>query len=127
MKIYIAGKVTGMEEEAKVLFDEAERKLSAQIACTIVNPLKLNHNHDKSWESYMKVCIAELVQCDAIFLMKNWNRDSKGAALELHNAKALKLLVMYEDEYTTFHIDNDGNVAIKNMTIFGNYDYPKYY
>ena len=81
MKIYISGKITGMEVEAKVLFQQAEDKLTA-IGYEVVNPMKLPHEHDKEWMSYMIECLKALEPCDCIYLIDNWSH-SKGAICEL--------------------------------------------
>ena len=51
-KVYICGKISGMEDEAKVLFEEAETKLKER-GFEVINPMKLPHNHDKQWTSYV--------------------------------------------------------------------------
>ena len=50
--------------------------------------MKLNHEHDKKWSSYMRECISCLMECDKIFLMHNWV-ESKGAKLELSIANSI--------------------------------------
>jgi len=50
MKIYISGKITGIEEEAIKRFEFAQNKLKSA-DFEVVNPMKLEHNHDKSWEA----------------------------------------------------------------------------
>lgn len=91
MKIYISGKITGIEDEARVLFEQAENELLAE-GHEPVNPMKLNHEHDKRWESYMKTDIKALCDCDAIYKLPNW-RDSVGATIEGFIAKLLKIPV----------------------------------
>lgn len=81
MKIYISGKITGMEAEAKVLFQQAEDKLTA-LGYEVVNPMKLPHEHDKRWISYMIECLIALKPCDGIYLIDNWN-NSRGAIIEV--------------------------------------------
>ena len=93
-KVYISGRITGMEERAKELFEQAEAELT-NMGYEAVNPMKLNHQHDLAWESYMKQDIKALCDCDAIYLMKNYT-DSKGALLELAIAMELKLEVIYQ-------------------------------
>lgn len=83
-KIYIAGKITGMEEEAFQLFQKAEDQLSGW-HFEVVNPMKLPHKHDKTWQSYMDECIPALLECEQIYLLDNWHK-SKGAKMELKEA-----------------------------------------
>lgn len=79
MKIYISGPITGVENYVEA-FEQAEQKLIAE-GHEVVNPCKLPHNHDKSWESYMKEDIKAMLDCDAILLLPRWHK-SKGAAIE---------------------------------------------
>jgi hypothetical protein len=94
-KIYISGKITGIENEAFKLFAEAEKKLQAQ-GYETVNPMTLKHEHDKSWHSYMKEDIKALCECDQIFMLKNW-QQSKGAIIEHFIAIDLGLEVCYQE------------------------------
>lgn len=91
-KVYISGKITGIHARAKKDFAKAEAALIAK-GLTPVNPFKFNHNHDKSWENYMRICIIELMKCDAIYMLPNW-RKSKGAIIEFHLAVKLNLMVI---------------------------------
>jgi hypothetical protein len=93
-KIYISGKITGIEEEAAHIFESASSLLQIQ-GYEIINPMTLPHNHDKSWESYMREDLKALLDCDSIYMLNGWN-DSKGANLEYHIAISLGLEVIYE-------------------------------
>lgn len=93
-KIYISGKITGIENEARELFAKAEKKLKEE-GFETVNPMKLNHNHDRSWHSYMKEDVKALCECDEIFMLSNWI-DSTGAFIEHTIAMYLGIKVRYE-------------------------------
>lgn len=93
-RVYISGKISGIEYEAPLLFGAAENELQAQGFDT-VNPLTLNHAHDKSWHSYMKEDIKALCDCDTIYMLSNW-ADSKGAIIEHTIAMYLGLNVIYQ-------------------------------
>jgi len=92
MKVYISGKITGAEEEAAVLFQQAEDKLLA-MGMIPLNPMKLQHLHGKTWEEFMKVDIKALLDCDAICPLENYE-DSRGATLEMLIATELQLPVI---------------------------------
>lgn len=94
-KIYVSGKISGIENEAIALFENAEKQLIKQ-GYKVINPMKLPHNHDKSWQSYMKEDIKALCGCDEIFMLNNW-LDSKGAVLEQYIASLLGLKINYEN------------------------------
>jgi len=106
MKVYICGKITNLPGYmARHYFAKVEKMLK-DLGYEPINPMNLPHNHSKSWEDYMKECIAALVQCDAIYLMGNWY-DSKGAILEYDIAKQLGLEVLSSEniERETYHAD----------------------
>ena len=91
-RVYISGKITGIEGLANDYFKAAEQKLKAA-GLTPANPFKFDHDHDKSWESYMRVCIIELCKCNTIYMLPNW-KDSRGAKIEYKLAKKLGLHVL---------------------------------
>ena len=96
--IYISGRITGIEKEANILFDKAEKELSDK-GFKVLNPMKINHNHDKTWESYMKACIKSLCDCSHIYMLPNW-QESKGAKIEYNLASSLGIIAMFEDDST---------------------------
>lgn len=98
-KVYVSGKITGMEELAALIFDNAETILS-NIGLEVVNPMKLDHDHDKRWESYMRVCIKALCDCDCIYILPNYN-ESRGALMEIAIAKDLDIKLVYEKPSST--------------------------
>jgi hypothetical protein len=84
MTIYISGQISGLPEaEALSNFLKAIDYLEAKYPdAEVVSPMHhITHFHDKSWESYMKRDIGELLKCDTIALLPNWGK-SKGAKLE---------------------------------------------
>ena len=92
MKVYIAGKVSGLPKgETFIKFAQAEYWLRQQGHET-VNPLRLCLS-SWTWEQCMRVCIPELMKCDAICLLHDW-AESRGAVWEYHDAQMLKMPVM---------------------------------
>jgi Domain of unknown function (DUF4406) len=53
----------------------------------------------ESWIHYMKLDIAELMACDAIYLLPGWE-ESRGARLEVHIARELGYQVIIDDFFT---------------------------
>jgi len=94
-RIYISGKISGIEQQAEDLFQHAENELQLR-SYEPVNPMKLNHQHDKSWHSYMKEDVKALCDCDAIYMLSNWT-DSKGSIIEHTIAIYLGLKVLYQN------------------------------
>lgn len=81
MRVYISGKVTGLQyEEAWMNFQEVEERLTEE-GYDVVNPLKNGVDPDDPWESHMRADIKLLMECDAIYMMENWE-ESKGASIE---------------------------------------------
>lgn len=93
-KIYISGRISGIEDTAAAIFENAEYFLNQQ-GNIVVNPMKLPHNHDKSWESYMREDLKALLGCDAIYMLKNW-QESRGAIIEHQLAESLNLIIIFE-------------------------------
>ena len=93
-KIYISGKITGIEEQAPAIFAKAEQQLKEH-GYEVVNPTTLPHQHDQSWHSYMREDVKALCDCHAIFMLSNW-KDSKGAIIEHTIAMYLGLEVIYQ-------------------------------
>jgi hypothetical protein len=96
MKIYISGQISGLEyADAFERFEQAENKFKDDNWDEIVNPMKLNHKHDKSWENYMLVDIKALFESDAIYMLNNWG-NSKGARIERSIAIEMDIIIIYE-------------------------------
>ncbi len=86
-KIYIAGKVSGLPYNiAYSNFETAEKDLLKQ-GYNVVNPTK-HVEKTTNWLESMKICIKLLLDCEAIYLLKNWEY-SKGARIEYQIAKEL--------------------------------------
>lgn len=94
-KVYISGKISGIDNEAIAIFKQAEDFLKNK-GLEPINPFSLNHDeHDKSWHSYMKVDVRALCDCDSIYMLKNWV-DSKGAIIEHSIAMMLGIKILYQ-------------------------------
>jgi hypothetical protein len=94
-RIYVSGKITGLPiEVAYQSFYNAE-KLLINLGLDTVNPMTLNHDHDLSWENYMRVDLIALLKCTHIYMLKNWH-TSKGANIEYNLAKDLNLTIIFE-------------------------------
>lgn len=94
MKIYIAGKITGLVyEDALRAFADAEALLT-RLGHEPVNPMKVEPEPDLPWAEYMKRDIPHLLGCDAIYLLPN-RVGSKGAVLEHAIAHELGMEIMH--------------------------------
>ena len=98
MKVYICGKISGLPiEKARNRFQQAENFLLA-MGHEPINPMKLPHEHDKSWKSYMKECISYLFDCEAIYPIEKEIEDSLGAKIEMSLASHLGIINLIIDK-----------------------------
>ena len=106
IKIFISGQISGLPlDEAKAKFDQAENDAVLSVLCIspsseieTINPMKIVHDHELSWEAYMKADIGELLKCNFIFMINNW-QTSKGARIEHAIAIQLGLPVIYSSKF----------------------------
>lgn len=94
-KCYISGQITGLTEleylHRFAIGMEEVRTMNMEP----VNPCHLPHEHDKSWQSYMKHDIIEMLNCDALYMLNNWHY-SKGAKIEWQIATFLGMQIFYQ-------------------------------
>jgi len=90
MVVYIAGKMTGLEDKGRGKFAEAENELKK--AFVVINPSVLPDN--MPGDRYMPICFAMIDQADAIVMLDNW-KDSPGAKLEKAYAEYQGKAVFY--------------------------------
>lgn len=94
MVVYIAGKMTGLEDKGRGNFAEAEKEFKER-GFTVLNPAVLPD--DMPGERYMPICFAMIDQADMVILLNNW-KDSPGATLEREYSKYQKKMVFEYDE-----------------------------
>jgi predicted Zn-ribbon and HTH transcriptional regulator len=93
MKIYIAGKISGLVyEDALRAFAEAALEIE-RCGHTAVNPMAEVATPDLPWVEYMEKDIPLLLSCDAIYLLPNW-KQSNGARIEKAIAEASKMIIL---------------------------------
>ena len=99
MKIYIAGKISGLDREAMILkFEAAAAKLKAQ-GHSVFIPCVLPAYDDVPHEDYLHICYAMIDICEAVFMLSDW-QQSKGARMELQYAADHRKEILYEDPGT---------------------------
>ena len=92
MKIYVAGKITGLDNY-KEKFAEAASYLEGE-GHNVMNPAILPKGFEH--HEYMKICYAMIDACDAICLLDNW-KDSLGATMEHDYACSLYKLILTQE------------------------------
>jgi len=104
MKIYIAGRMTGVKDYNKDQFNKIEKELKKQ-GYRVVNPIKLSYKLAKKLgesidnierKYYIKNDIKELLKCDGIYMMKDW-MFSEGATMEYMIARNIGLKIIFGD------------------------------
>lgn len=100
MTVYISGPITFTNDWTE-RFAKAEEELKAK-GYNVVNPITVGaelENRMKpeipTWADYMKVDIKALMDCDAIYMLKDWFR-SRGALVEHNLALKLGLKILGE-------------------------------
>ena len=95
MKIYIAGKITGLDR-AQVIqkFEAAEKELQEKGHKTFI-PSVLPAYQEVSHEDYLHICFSIIDVCDAIYLLSDWEQ-SKGALLEYEYAKEHEKKILFQ-------------------------------
>lgn len=97
MKIYISGKISGTDlTETRKRF-AAVFKAMKRIGVEPVNPLENGLTEHDSWEAHMLKDIADLLHCNAIYMLQGWE-DSKGARIEHYIATEIGMPIIYEIE-----------------------------
>lgn len=94
-KIYVSGKITGRDfQEALKHFSDATKMLREK-GYEVINPMELEHNHDQSWENFMRVDLKGMLECDSLYMLSGW-AESRGARVEWNLAKDLGFEFLYE-------------------------------
>ena len=97
MKIYISGKISGTDlSETRKRF-AAVAKATKRLGYEPVNPLENGLSEHDSWEAHMLKDIADLLHCNAIYMLQEW-KESKGARIEHYIATKVGMPIMYEIE-----------------------------
>lgn len=104
MKLYLAGKMTGVEAFNFPAFDAARDALMAQ-GYEVVSPADLDRAigfdpTKNTLDGFDKLAairrdIEAIIECDAIYMLRGWE-NSVGATAEFHLARWLGKVLMYQ-------------------------------
>ena len=95
MRVYISGGITDVENY-KQFFDEAEKKLKSE-GHEVINPTSFDSVLPQlTYEEFMKFDIFLLDMCDAIYMLKGWQK-SCGANREYGYALGMDKLIVMEE------------------------------
>ena len=97
MKIYIAGKITGLDEDVAFAEFEAAEGLIASLGHEPLNPMKLvDQSLGREYEEYLLDALRiVLIDATAVYFLPNW-MDSFGARIE-HAIATERLMPIYND------------------------------
>lgn len=87
--IYISGPMSGLPDHNFPAFNIAA-VLLRRAGYEVLNPAELEVDERWGWEMYLRRDIVELMKCDSVALLRNWE-FSQGAALEVHIARQLRM------------------------------------
>ncbi|MDQ0735314.1 DUF4406 domain-containing protein [Arthrobacter agilis] len=87
--LYLAGPMSGLPDFNYPAFHEAAAKLRAA-GYTVLNPAENPKPEPETWQGYMRLAIAQLIQADGIALLPGWE-VSRGAMVEYTLAVDLEL------------------------------------
>lgn len=101
MKVYISGKISDLPtEQVKAKFAQAEAQVISY-GHTPVNPLKNGLEISEHWNKHLAADIALLLECDAIYLLTDWE-DSKGARIENHIAEEMGFELIRQPKFAEY-------------------------
>lgn len=96
-RIYISLPISGRDYDTqRDLAKAMEDKLRA-LGWDVFNPMGEQSARGLTTHEYMRIDISALLDCDAIILMKDWNR-SAGCHTELCVAKAIGVEIYFEEQ-----------------------------
>lgn len=101
MKWYISGKITDLPtEQVTAKFEQAAQQIRA-FGHEPVNPLNNGLDMAAHWNEHIVADIALLLECDAIYLLKDWG-DSKGSRIEVNIAGECGLEIIHQPDFATY-------------------------
>ena len=99
MRIYLSGKITGLDKEVYSRQFERAENFYKTSGFDVVNPVKigeevLKNNPKAKWQDFMQEDLKALRTCTHIALLEGWE-ESKGAKMEKAEAEKLGLEIMH--------------------------------
>ena len=95
-RIYLAGPVRGKPDSNSEAFRRAFT-YAAKCGWHPVSPLEIRFDDPEDIKEVMSKCLAELLRCDAIFMLNGWGQ-SLGAKAEFWTAKSVGMPVFFSHD-----------------------------
>lgn len=96
MKIYIAGKISGLNRSNVIQKFEAPQKSLSKKGHQVFIPCVLPAYEEVSHEDYLHICYAIIDVCDAVYMLSDW-QQSEGARLEYEYAIEKKKQIIFQN------------------------------
>lgn len=94
-KVYIAGPMSGLPDYNYPAFNAEAARLRA-LGYEVFNPAENPKPEPETWQGYMRMAIAQLIQVDCVCMLPGW-KSSRGARIEYGIAADLDLVVRDSD------------------------------
>lgn len=91
-KIYVAGPMTGLPQSNYPAFHTEAARLRA-MGHEVLNPAENPAPPCGTWAGYMRMALAQLLQCETIRMLPGWE-NSDGSKLEIYNARHLGMTII---------------------------------
>lgn len=103
--IYLSGPMSGLPEFNYPAFNAAAIKLRT-LGYQVENPAENPEPPCKSWAGYMRLALAQLVQCEVTVRLPGW-QNSRGAVIE---SSISRMLGMDVQDYVSFVADAGASI-----------------
>lgn len=100
MKVYVAGKITGLDRSATVEKFNAAARILTDMSFDVLVPTVLPVLEELSYMDYLHICFAMIDVCDAVVFLPDWEQ-SQGAKLERDYARRSNKKIWYYSELTS--------------------------
>lgn len=92
-RIFICGPCSGLPDLGYPAFNALAARLRAE-GHEVSNPAENPEPPCKSWAGYMRISIPQMLACEEVVMLPNWER-SEGATMERQIARKLGMPVSY--------------------------------
>jgi hypothetical protein len=92
---YIAGPISSLPKDIYGANFNFAKDEVLKLGYTPISPLDLEHAPDATWEECMKTDIKKMLECDAVYALKDWHK-SQGASIEIHLAGLLQIAIIFQ-------------------------------